>query len=174
MTADRVAHRVTQALNAALIVLMGLMVIVIFTQVFSRYVVGSSISWTEELARYLLIYLTFIGSAVAVREHAHLRVDFLVVRLPAVVQRILALATTVGIAIAAGFLLYYGATFTLLARGTVSPALEQSIAWVYAVMPVTGLLMLAFVLPHAVEQVTHWRGKPDQHRDDVPPMAAGT
>ncbi|MHA6631082.1 TRAP transporter small permease [Pseudonocardia sichuanensis] len=173
MSGQRLARGVTQVLNVVLVVLMALLVVVIFAQVFSRYVVGSSIAWTEELARYLLIYLTFIGSAVAVHEHAHLRVDFLVVRLPALLQRIIGIATSLGIAIAAGFLLYYGATYTLLATGTVSPALEQSIAWVYAVMPVAGLLMLAYLVPHVVDQITG-RERSSAHPGNVPPTAAGS
>lgn len=48
----------------------------VFMQFFSRYVMGSSLGWTEEVARYLLIALTFFGSAMAVRRHTHIYVEY--------------------------------------------------------------------------------------------------
>tara|TARA_R110002051_G_C8674331_1_gene490895 strand:- start:331 stop:867 length:537 start_codon:yes stop_codon:yes gene_type:complete len=48
----------------------------VFIQFFSRYVMGGSLGWTEELARYLLIALTFFGSAMAVRRHTHIYVEY--------------------------------------------------------------------------------------------------
>lgn len=49
----------------------------IFVQFFSRYVLGDSIGWTEEIARYLLISVGFIGSIMAVRKNSHIMVEFL-------------------------------------------------------------------------------------------------
>lgn len=49
----------------------------IFVQFFSRYVLDNSIGWTEEIARYLLISVGFIGSIIAVRKNSHIMVEFL-------------------------------------------------------------------------------------------------
>ena len=48
---------------------------VVFYQVFTRYVLGSSAGWTEEIARYLLVALVFIGASISVRKNSHIQVD---------------------------------------------------------------------------------------------------
>lgn len=137
-----------------LAVLMVGLVGVVFTQVLARYVIQSSVPWTEEVARYLLIYLTFVGAAVAVREHTHLRVDFLVVRLPQVVQRVVGIVMTLGLLVSGVLLVVYGYSYTERSLGTISPAIGESIAWIYAVMPLAGALMVAYSIPSLHRQFT--------------------
>ena len=61
----------------------------VFYQFFTRYVLGNSASWTEEIARYLLIIVTFIGSSMAVRRNTHIQVEFVYRYLPAAAGRVL-------------------------------------------------------------------------------------
>ena len=68
----------------------------VFYQFFTRYVLGNSASWTEEIARYLLIIVTFLGSSMAVRRNTHIQVEFAFRYLPPAAGR--ALATFVDIA----------------------------------------------------------------------------
>jgi len=70
-------------------VLLWVLGVLVFTQFFSRYALNDSISWTEEVARYLLIILTFIGSAGAVRRGTHIRVEALGMALPMGARRVL-------------------------------------------------------------------------------------
>jgi TRAP-type C4-dicarboxylate transport system permease small subunit len=62
--------------SAFVIILFWLLAIVVFTQFFTRYVLNDSIGWTEEIARYLLVAVTFAGAAVAVRRNTHISVEF--------------------------------------------------------------------------------------------------
>jgi TRAP-type transport system small permease protein len=61
----------------------------VFYQFFTRYVLENSASWTEEIARYLLIVVTFLGASMAVRRNTHIQVEFLYRYLPASVARAL-------------------------------------------------------------------------------------
>lgn len=151
--ADRFDRALARVLDGVLALLLAGLVVAVFIQVFSRYVLQASVPWTEEVARYLLIYLTFIGAAVAVREHTHLRVDFVVVRLPQVAQRMIGLLMTVGIVISGVLLVIYGYSYTERSLGTISPAIGESIAWIYAVMPVAGALMVAYATPSLLRQL---------------------
>jgi len=65
--------------------------LVVFYQVFTRYVLNDAAGWTEEIARYLLIAVTFLGGAMAVRRNTHIQVDFVYRFLPSAAGRILSL-----------------------------------------------------------------------------------
>ena len=67
----------------------------VFYQFFTRYVLNDSAAWTEEIARYLLIASVFVGMAIAVVKHDHIRVDFFYRFLPAKASRVLALTVDV-------------------------------------------------------------------------------
>ncbi|MFO1317980.1 MAG: TRAP transporter small permease, partial [Burkholderiales bacterium] len=67
----------------------------VFYQFFTRYVLQDSAAWTEEIARYLLIVVVFVGSAMGVRRNTHIHVEFLYRYLPAGIGR--ALSTFVDI-----------------------------------------------------------------------------
>jgi TRAP-type C4-dicarboxylate transport system permease small subunit len=66
-----------------------LMAGVVFLQFFSRYVLNDAFAWTEEIARYLLMWVTFVGAAVAMRRRNHIAVEVLHQFLPAPIVRVL-------------------------------------------------------------------------------------
>ena len=70
----------------------------VFLQFFTRYILNSSLSWTEEIAQYMLMVLTFAGSAMAARRGTHIAVEFLLDKLPRGARRtmhaLVALVTT--------------------------------------------------------------------------------
>ena len=69
------------------LVIFWVLALVIFYQFFTRYALNDSASWTEEIARYLLIATAFVGAAVGVRKNNHIQVDFLYRLLPPTVTR---------------------------------------------------------------------------------------
>ena len=62
--------------------LMGLMTVNVLLGVFFRYVVGDALTWTEESSRYLMIWMGFLATALALREGGHVAMDLLLSRLP--------------------------------------------------------------------------------------------
>jgi TRAP-type C4-dicarboxylate transport system permease small subunit len=66
-----------------------ILALVVFYQVFTRYVLNDAAGWTEEIARYLLIAVTFLGGAMAVRRGTHIQVDFVYRFLPPAAGRVM-------------------------------------------------------------------------------------
>ena len=124
--------------------LLAVIVALVVLQVVARYVLRISLPWPEGLARFLLIWLTFTGAVVGTWHHAHFRVDVLAERLPAPARRGLTLVLqllTVGVL---GLFVWQSLELARLTGFMQSTAMELSMAWVYAALPVGGALMLAW------------------------------
>lgn len=117
--------------------------LLLFVNVVLRYVFKSSTSWAEELIRYLMIWITFVGGSVCVRKGAHIRMDFLMTLLPSWSHKWLDSAVY---ALAAAFcaaLTLYGVKlvlFTIKLKQT-SPALCIPMWIPYLAVPIGSALM---------------------------------
>ena len=129
------------------------MVVLLFIQVFSRYALSDPPDWTEELARAVFIYLTFVGGALAIVRNAHLRIQTLHERLAPVTRQALdVVLTLVGVVFLAVVVFH---SFTLLERLAHQPmtAVPISKAFMFAAVPVGCALMLVFEMGRLVASV---------------------
>lgn len=123
---------------------MALLVLLLFIQVTARYVFAESPEWTEELARLVFVYLTFLGGALAVARRANLRVDTFVLLLPRNVQWILMWAGTVGAIVFLAVAVFTGvAMVDRLAQQTMT-SLPISKAYGFIGVPLGCAVMLAY------------------------------
>jgi TRAP-type C4-dicarboxylate transport system permease small subunit len=120
---------------------------VTFAQVFTRYVTENPIIWSEEVARYLFVWITLIGAAAGVRLHAHFGLDILRRHLPRL-RTVLGALTMLVVAAFLGLLLYTGIAETRQAALQISPALQVRMHWAYLALPVGAGLALWHVLAH--------------------------
>ncbi|SFD94244.1 TRAP transporter small permease [Roseivivax sediminis] len=118
-------------------ILLGL-VAILAAQVVFRYLVGSPLVWSEELARYLLVWCTFVGVSLAVREGRNISVDLLPVLAGARWMRAFGVLALVGSAIFFALMVWYSVPLTQrIARiGQTSPGLGIQMWIVYAAVPV--------------------------------------
>src|SRR2546421_10556140 len=79
---ERLIDLYCRLLRVAIAICLTAMVVLVFTNVVLRYLFNSGIATSEELSRWLLVWLTFLGAIVALRQHAHLGVDTVVRALP--------------------------------------------------------------------------------------------
>ena len=120
------------------------MVIVVGLQVFFRFVIKGSLPWSEELARYLMVWAVFIGASLGAREGAHIGVEAFVNALPEPMRKMAAflsgLISIVFCIIVA--VLSIKAVGVIIASGQKSPAMEIPMYWAYLAIPV-GVIPMA-------------------------------
>jgi TRAP-type C4-dicarboxylate transport system permease small subunit len=141
--------RLDKVLGWFLVLVMGLSVVNVLWQVFTRFVLSSPSSYTEELARYLLIWIGLIGGAYAVGRRLHLAIDLLPNRLTGRAATWLAIVVELCVAgFALGVLVIGGVRLVqlTLSLGQTSAALGIPIGYVYLSLPVSGMLMIWYAL----------------------------
>jgi C4-dicarboxylate transporter DctQ subunit len=141
---DRLLGRIEAVLLAAMV---GTITVVTFLQVFTRYVTESPFVWTEEVARYLFVWITLIGAAAAVRSNGHFGLDILRRYAPPL-RTALGALTSLVVAAFLGLLLWTGILETQQAATQMSPALQVRMHWAYLALPVGAALALWHVLAH--------------------------
>lgn len=136
-------------LKGVVMTCLALMVVVVTWQVVSRYVLGDPSQWTEEVARMLLIWVGLLGGVYAYREKAHLGLDLLRHKVGAVGQHRLDVITDISCGLFALTVLILGGgalvQLTWELKQTTA-VLGIPMAWVYIVLPVSGLLILIYSL----------------------------
>ena len=128
------------------------MIAVVVLQVICRYLFNNSLFWSEELARMLLVQITFLGAAVAFRNRAHIAVDILAARLGPRSRRLLRTVSLLACAALFAAMLGYGWSFgqTLVLQRAAS--LPVSLAVPFAVIPISGGVLLLHCLAMFIEQ----------------------
>ncbi len=113
------------------------MLAVVFWQVVSRYFLGTSLRWSEEYARYLMLYLSFLGVGAGIKRQKHMGVDFFDALLPPKPKKVLkVLAAVVTLGILVVFTYYSGQTALRIGKsGQVSPAGGLPMWIPYATIP---------------------------------------
>jgi len=125
----------------ALAACLGAMTCIVFVSVVFRYVLNSPLAWTEELASLLFAWLTFVGAYVGFRTRSHIAIDTLVIFLPPGLRRALARLVDVGVLSLLALFVWQGVSLTLTTRGLEYPAMEISRGYLYASLPLGGILM---------------------------------
>ncbi|MGB3722306.1 MAG: TRAP transporter small permease [Pacificimonas sp.] len=133
------------------------MTAIISWQVFGRFVLNSSPSWSEQASLILMIWYVFLAAAAGVRERFHIRITVLEnIASPRVAHAVKMLVHV--IVIACGLiLLIWGAMLVWEVRGITVPALGISRGFAYLPIPVSGLLMSLFAAEHLLRE---WHGRP--------------
>jgi len=163
MTFLRWVKKVLDRLLETLVMgVVAVLVLDVLLQVFTRFVLNKPSSWTEELAVFMLIWVSLLGAAVALGRGAHLGIDYFVGKLPERVR----LATEV-------FVFFCVAAFSFLVMvlggidlvrstlelGQPSPALNVQMGHVYLAVPISGFFLTLYAVIALVERLRTLLGK---------------
>ncbi|WP_282025425.1 TRAP transporter small permease [Limimaricola cinnabarinus] len=158
--------------DALVMVIFWTLAFVVFLQFFTRYVLNDSLGWTEEIARFLLIAVTFTGSVMAVRKSAHIAVEFLYRWVPRPLRRIAqALIDLVSISFYATLAYLSGQLAGRTRQMKVSIDVPKSV--VYWFVAACFAAMALYAIRNAWLHLRHGTSKlidPEQHADAVRAM----
>ena len=134
-------NRTDWAADLILVVLFSAMLVIALTAVFFRYVMNHSLVWSDEVVRYLFVWFTLLGAAIALRDREHIRVEYFVELLPPGVRRFVELVTLVSVLLFYMAMLVLGLMWVRETSGTSTSALKWPLNWFfYAALPVSAML----------------------------------
>lgn len=128
--------------------------IICMTQVFVRYILGSSIIWAQELCNLLFYIAIFLGAAVCVTERKHITIDIILQHLPMPVLRWWMMAIYLLEFAFAVFLIIYGNQLSTEAAVQFSSTLNLSFRYIYMAIPISGIIMAVNIVRVAVQDFT--------------------
>jgi TRAP-type C4-dicarboxylate transport system permease small subunit len=125
--------------------------VIVFAGVFFRYFLHIGLGWTEEAARYLQIWMTFIGATIAVKRWSHFQLMLINERIPRHwrrATRVFALAVVMALA---GVMIVNGIEITEISWTQTSPIMSWNFGYLYLVVPVSGVLIMGFAIRHLID-----------------------
>jgi len=139
-------RKLTQLVEWMLVALSALIFVVVFLQVLFRYLLRQPLFWSEELPRYLLIWMCFLAAAVAQKHDAHINITLCLAPLSTRARQVLKILTDAIILAFLWILIYSGGLVTSITAHHRSTALQLPMGLVYAALPVGAILMSLYLV----------------------------
>ncbi len=146
---DRIKSLLDRTLETALIVLMAAMALDVIWQIFTRFVLNDPSSWTEELARFLMIWLCTLGAAYGVSQRFHLEMDYFLAKSSGAGRVFMDRVIESFVLLFSAAVMFFGGWCLVslsYSLGQTSPALGLPLGTVYLSVPVSGALMVFFAI----------------------------
>ena len=152
----KIKEKVDRLIEFILIGIMSIMVINVTWQVFSRYVLNAPSPYTEELTRYLMIWIGLLGAAYISGKNAHISIDLFKEKFSEKKQNGINLFSDVLIILFSFFCFLIGGSrlvYITQKLGQLSPALQIPLAYVYFILPLTGLLIVFYKVLNILNKI---------------------
>ncbi|MFP4282924.1 MAG: TRAP transporter small permease [Verrucomicrobiota bacterium] len=156
-----------KGLSTFLILAFAVLTLDVLWGVVSRYLLGAQSRWTEEVATYLLVWISLLGAALTYEEKGHLGVDYFVGKLDPAAQRVAAIFVELVVLLFSIVALLVGGWILVsrtLEADQLSPALGWKVGYLYLAVPLSGVFFTLFALEHLAELFWGDAGRdPEQH-----------
>lgn len=137
-------------LKALVVIGNGLMLLIVFGQVITRYVFNFTPSFGEELARYLFVWVVFLSLPLVAKYGGHMAIETLTSRVHGATLKFLNIAADIFTIIFMGIMVWYGVLMVIRTNFQTSPAMMIPMSWVYVVIPFGCGVMLLYVILNLV------------------------
>lgn len=140
-------------LERVLFALLSSMCLIVFVNVLGRYLFHSALTWADEVARFLFIWLTFLGATLGVARGVHIGMDIVVQKVGPRTRRWMEIASCTLVLVFLGSWGYFGWSLVMQNLDYLAPATNVPMGYVYAVGPVSALMMAALYVARLVDAV---------------------
>ncbi len=144
MPGERILDRMVALCGSLSKAALAIMTLIVLSQVVTRYFLGFSFRWSEEVARYLMIWMVFLSASVVQRRDGHIRVDYFAAMMSPGVTRAFSILSRAAIIGYLGVLIVQGWTTAVFMETTRFASIDVSMFWAYLALPVGGCLMALF------------------------------
>lgn len=137
-----------------LVLLMGTMGLIAFAAVFFRFILHSPLTWSEESARYMMVWVTFMGAGLAMKRRRHIGITFVVDRLPEKIRLAVNTLAEAVIIVFMAIVVWQGVSLMIQLRTQTSPAMGFPMVIPYLAIPLGCFYFLLVVLELLLERST--------------------
>lgn len=158
----KIKKNVDLLLKWTLVFIMAAMTINVLWQVFTRFILQDPSSYTEELARFMLIWIGILGAAYVAGQKMHLAIDLLSTKLSGIKKSYLEIIIQLSIFLFSFFVMVIGGIRLVqitLTLNQISAALQIPLGYVYSVLPISGVLMMYYSAVFIIEELRHQKSK---------------
>lgn len=158
MLLDKISNFLKKITEALVILLYAAMVVVVFAQVYTRYLTDNSLTWSEELSRFIMIWMLFLASTLAFRQGSHIVVDNIVNLLPSKIKAVVKIIAYLFIVIFIGVVLWGAFKVLPITALQISPTNNIKMSYVYMVIPISMVIMIIDVIRQIINDFSFVRG----------------
>ncbi|MDD4593415.1 MAG: TRAP transporter small permease [Parabacteroides sp.] len=160
MNNNRIVNAYNHLEEFILVILFSVMVLVTFGQVVMRFVFNNSLSWADEFARFLFVWLTWLGVSIGQKTGEHIKITMLVDKVPFRIAHIINIFADIIVIIICIVTINYSAIMTKMMLGSNYVSLHFSYAWGYAAIPISCTLMILRILPSINNSIKNLKAGP--------------
>lgn len=149
----KILDNAVEGVSAVLVVALA---VVVFIQVFNRFALKTPLAWSEDLAMLLFQWVAFLGAAIGVKRMRHFGIELVVKALPEKLRHGIELVMPLIMATVALTMIIQGWRLLSFNRTRVYSTMNLSYTWAFLPIPLSGLLMILYLIQHEVQR---WQGK---------------
>lgn len=149
---DRLLGGITEVVKAVMVFMTCVIFFITISTVFTRYILNFVPSWSEEVPRYLLVWITYLGAGLAVNYKEHISLDFFFNLMPLRARQIGGMLLNVLIAIVGLIMVIYGIGLVNQFGDDLMESIPVRNFWLYLAMPISGGLMILYIIQQMWKQ----------------------
>ena len=153
----RILDVVMEGLKKILVVLLSVFTVIVMMQVIARYVLNSPLTWSEQVARYLFIWMIMLGTSLAFRMKIHIAFDMVLNRFPPLLKRIVQFGNVALVAIFSCYWFVKSMDLVMRSTRTIAAGIEIPMNFIYVAQPVGAALLFLVCLESLLDSVRDFR-----------------